>query len=350
MCLSCTLLFCLTGRQAWDVQLCPWHDLRPHRMAFTDSVRHPPTGRAEWAQTESHLQDRLWQQVSLQLWECFIFFLLSLWLISLYPQIYPEKTSLVGRGQQCQSIENDRSSLSLRTNWWGLASANCTVFHHEMTALALSAVGLENQLEMKIAKLFSAPVMKFWTFGQVEKWIFPQKQVVISWWNAALSICRHILLFFLAPLHSRKIGLERKQWSRSYEYEVEFGQEIRWQEYMFINKMCCFLSDKCTLSWWVWALVNSTLYLCKVPGSWSGGQRQRWKHTGPRAHQHHQPVQGTRGSFQTNWGPDPRGEGKQTNSVERKTEYITIICLLERHLICKFFDSEIYCCQLCDFS
>lgn len=68
--------------------------------------------------------------------------------------------TLVGIGQQCQSIENDRSSLSLRTNCRDLASANCTVFHHEMTALAVSAVGLENRLKMKIAKLHSAPVMK----------------------------------------------------------------------------------------------------------------------------------------------------------------------------------------------
>lgn len=68
--------------------------------------------------------------------------------------------TLVGIGQQCQSIENDRSSLSLRKNWRDLVSANHTVFHHEMTALAVSAVGLENRLKMKIVKLHSAPVMK----------------------------------------------------------------------------------------------------------------------------------------------------------------------------------------------
>lgn len=68
--------------------------------------------------------------------------------------------TLVGIGQQCQSIENDRSSLSLRKNWRDLVSANHTVFHHEMTALAVSIVGLENRFKMKIVKLHSAPVMK----------------------------------------------------------------------------------------------------------------------------------------------------------------------------------------------
>lgn len=59
------------------------------------------------------------------------------------------------------------------------------------------------------------------------------------------------------------------------------------------------------------ALINPPAFLCKVLGSRSGGQRQRWKHTGPRDHQHRQPVQSTWGCLQTNWRPDSRGEGKE---------------------------------------
>lgn len=55
--------------------------------------------------------------------------------------------TLVGIGQHCQSIENDGSSLSLRTNWRDLASAKRAVFYHEMTVLAVSAVGLEKSVE-----------------------------------------------------------------------------------------------------------------------------------------------------------------------------------------------------------
>lgn len=56
----------------------------------------------------------------------------------------------VAIGQQCQSIENDRSSLSVRPDWKDLASANRAVFHHEMTVLAVSAVDIENRLKMKL--------------------------------------------------------------------------------------------------------------------------------------------------------------------------------------------------------
>lgn len=55
-----------TGRQARDVQLRPRHDLRPHRVALPDPVRHAPAGRALRAQAESHLQDRLRQQVRIR--------------------------------------------------------------------------------------------------------------------------------------------------------------------------------------------------------------------------------------------------------------------------------------------
>lgn len=134
---------CLSGGQTRDVQLCPRHDLRPHRMALPDPVRHPPAGRAHRAQAESHLQDRLRQQVRIRSLEAFIpltaYIPLSSYLSG--------KMTLVGIGQQCQSIENDRSSLSLRTNWRDLASANRTVFHHEMTAPAVSAVELEKSVE-----------------------------------------------------------------------------------------------------------------------------------------------------------------------------------------------------------
>lgn len=51
------------GRQARDVQLSAGHDVRPHRMAFSDPVRHAPAGRADRAQAASHLQNRLRQQV-----------------------------------------------------------------------------------------------------------------------------------------------------------------------------------------------------------------------------------------------------------------------------------------------
>lgn len=66
----------------------------------------------------------------------------------------------VAIGQQCQSIENDRSSLSVRPDWKDSASANHAVFHHEMTVLAVSAVDIENRLKMNIVKLHSVPVMK----------------------------------------------------------------------------------------------------------------------------------------------------------------------------------------------
>lgn len=85
------LLFPLTGRQARDVQLCPRHDLRPHRMAFSDPVRHPPAGRAHRAQAESHLQDRLRQQVRILYLEALSPVLPSKQLISVYPRIYPVK-------------------------------------------------------------------------------------------------------------------------------------------------------------------------------------------------------------------------------------------------------------------
>lgn len=50
----------------------------------------------------------------------------------------------------------------------------------------------------------------------------------------------------------------------------------------------------------------------KVLGSGPGCPRQRRQHPGPRTHQHHQPVPGTRGRLQTNWGPDSGGEGRRS--------------------------------------
>lgn len=59
---------------------------------------------------------------------------------------------------------------------------------------------------------------------------------------------------------------------------------------------------------------SSSLVLLKhqVLGSGPGCPRQRRQHPGPRNHQHHQPVQGTRGRLQTNWGPDSGGEGRRS--------------------------------------
>lgn len=79
---------------------------------------------------------------------------------------------------------------------------------------------------------------------------------------------------------------------------------------------------------WALALVNSLAFsfLHQIPGSWSGGQRQRRKHTGPRAHKHHQPVQSTRGCLKTNRGPYPRGEGTPPiHTPLNPTPYLNII-------------------------
>lgn len=61
--------------------------------------------------------------------------------------------TLVAIGQQCQSIENDRSSLSVRPDWKDLASANHAVFHHETTVRAVSAADLENCSKIKYCEV-----------------------------------------------------------------------------------------------------------------------------------------------------------------------------------------------------
>lgn len=53
----------LAGRQTRNVQLGPGHDLRPDWMAFANPLGHAAAGWTRRAQTESHVQDRLWQQV-----------------------------------------------------------------------------------------------------------------------------------------------------------------------------------------------------------------------------------------------------------------------------------------------
>ena len=151
------VLFFFIGGQARDVQLCPWYDLRPHRVAVTDPVRHAPAGWADRAQTEGHLQNRLRQQVRVQPPDYLRLVLSPLQIIFSDPRISPQKSLLAEEVSGASQLENNRSSLSARTNWRDLALANCAVLHHKMTALTVAA-GREN--DWKIVRLHSAVVMK----------------------------------------------------------------------------------------------------------------------------------------------------------------------------------------------
>lgn len=174
--------------------------------------------------------------------------------------------TLVGIGQQCRSIENDRSSLSLRTNWSDLAPVNCTVFHHEMTALAMSAVDLENRLKKENCEaLFCCDeTSNLWPSRKMAfVW---EKQGVMSLWNP-LSACSQRAVVSPDSLHDekKKIVLKEKPGSRG---NIEWSNGSRSIISSLTNGSTC---SSCRASLLVLALVNPLLFLCKVLGSWSCG-------------------------------------------------------------------------------
>lgn len=58
------IVSCLLGQQKGALPPGAVHDVRPDGVAVPAPLRDPAQGRAEGTEAESHIQDRLWQQVN----------------------------------------------------------------------------------------------------------------------------------------------------------------------------------------------------------------------------------------------------------------------------------------------
>lgn len=99
----------------------------------------------------------------------------------------------------------------------------------------------------------------------------------------------------------------------------------------------------CMFAVCMFCLMSTYIHLAKVPGSRPGSSRQRRKHPGPGAHQHHQPVPSTRGSLKTDRRSDSRGEGKDKHSqIHRLLVIFAQILANMANSFLNFFDFNIF--------